>query len=382
MTVSHSLPKNITITQNQTNGRWIPKGYAWLVTNRQMDLAPAMENSSTAVSEKQSLSYSEKIYLYGFVPVKTVGVSVADEIFVVPGGECVGITLKTEGLLAVGIAPFETRNGEKLSPAEDAGIKTGDIITRINGNKISKADELMKAVKSSQQSIVLSGERNGKNLSWEIFPAHDKTDGKKKIGLWIRESVAGIGTVSFYNKGSFAALGHSISDIDTGSDVKEAGGSVCKASIVGIEKGEKGTPGSLRGVFAGKSTGKISSNSYCGVFGTIEDIPDTPRVKIASKNEVRPGNALLRCDVGSGTKNYKIEIQRIVSNADTTKNMIIKISDKELINKTGGIVQGMSGSPIIQNGKLVGAVTHVFVNDPTRGYAIFIENMLSEAEKN
>ena len=381
LAVSLSLPENITITKNETSGRWISKGYSWLVTSRKEDLAPAMENPSEKIGKTPQESYNEKIYLYGFVPLKNVNVSVSEGEYVTPGGESIGINLKTKGVLVVGIAPFEAENKKTLSPGKLAGIKTGDMITNANGKKIEKAAELLKEISLSDKEISLSGKRGEKNISWLVSPKNDKKDGKKKLGIWIRETVAGIGTVSYYKENEFAALGHSISDIDTGCDVTADGGSVCRAEIIGIEKGEKGTPGSLRGVFSGASTGKIKSNSYCGVFGTTSDIPNTPKVKIASKNEVRPGEASIRCNLGSGTKNYNIEIIRIVSDANTTKNMIIEITDKELLKKTGGIVPGMSGSPILQNGKLVGAVTHVFVNDPIRGYGIFIENMLAEAEK-
>lgn len=379
--VSLSLPENITITKNETSGRWISRGYSWLVTSRTENLAPAMENSSEKIGRNSEESYNEKIYLYGFVPLKNVKVSVSDDEYVTPGGEAIGINLKTKGVLVVGIAPFETNDKKLLSPGKLAGIKTGDVITNANGKKIEKAGQLLKEISLSDKEISLSGKRGKKNISWLVSPEKDIKDGKNKLGIWIRETVAGIGTVSYYKEDEFAALGHSISDIDTGCDVTADGGSVCKAQIIGIEKGEKGSPGSLRGVFSGGNTGKIKTNSYCGVFGTTSAIPNTPKVKIASKNEVRPGDAFIRCNLGGGTRNYAIKISRIVSDANTTKNMIIEITDKELLQKTGGIVQGMSGSPIIQNGKLIGAVTHVFVNDPTRGYGIFIENMLVEAEK-
>ncbi len=379
--VSHSLPKNITITKNDSHGKWIPQGFSWLVTSRIENTAPAMENSSAKISESSAKNYSEKIYLFGVLPLKNVNVTITDDLYVTPGGESIGISLKTKGVLAVGIAPFETQDQNKISPGKLAGIKTGDIITQIDGKKIEKVSDLTDAVLSSGESITLSGKRGEKNISWQVSPLKDKKDGKKKIGIWVRETVAGIGTVSFYNENEFAALGHSISDIDTGCEVIADGGNVYRAQIIGVEKGEKGTPGSLRGVFSGTNAGSIKSNSYCGVYGTISSPPKTSKVKVASKNDVRPGKAFIRCNLGDGTKNYDIEILRIVSNANTTKNMIIEITDKELLQKTGGIVQGMSGSPILQNEKLIGAVTHVFVNDPTRGYGIFIENMLIEAEK-
>ena len=379
--VSYALPKSISIQMGESETSYIPKSVSWLVTSRQEDVSPAMQNTSKSISHTQNTGeYKAKIYLYGIVPVKTVSVAIEDDIYVVPGGECIGINLKTRGVLAVGTASFKS-GGTKLSPSAEAGIRAGDIIIEINGESISKASEMMDIISSTKSEIIISGQRDDRQMEWIVRPATDDDDGKKKIGLWIRESVAGIGTVTFYRDKEFASLGHPISDIDTGFDVICAGGSVCKANIIGIDKGEKGEPGSLRGVFSGKSTGKISTNSYCGVFGNIESIPDTQKLKIASKNDVRPGKAQIRCDIGKGVESFDIEIVRITSKGESTKSMVIRITDEKLISKTGGIVQGMSGSPILQNSRIVGAVTHVFVNDPTRGYGIFIENMLNEAQK-
>ena len=376
---SFILPEKITVTQNETRGRWIPKELSWIVTTRGELVSTAMENSSDALEQNQNYqSYNEKVYLCGIVPVKTVEVAVIDNFYVYPGGESIGINLKTEGILVVGIAKFQSHD-KKISPAEDAGIRAGDIFTKINGKNISRAGELAEIIGNSKNEITLSGIRNGREMSWHVTPQKDDCDGKAKIGLWIRESVAGIGTVSFYTDSTFAALGHPISDIDTGQDVKESGGTICHAKVIGVEKGEKGSPGSLMGVFSGEEIGQISSNSYCGVYGTISSPPKTDKIKVASKSTVRPGDATIICDIGHGKpQNFDIEIVRIASTGTTSKNMIIKVTDKDLLSKTGGIVQGMSGSPILQNGRIVGAVTHVFVNDPTRGYGIFIENMLNQ----
>ncbi len=379
---SFILPEKVTVSQSETHGRWIPKELSWIVTSKETLVSPAMENTAKALDQAELVqSYNEKIYLCGVLPIKTVEVAVVDNIYVTPGGESIGINLKTEGVLSVGIAKFECKN-KKISPAEDAGIRPGDIFTKINGKAITKAGEMSEIIENSNGKITLTGIRNNKEMLWEVTPQKDDTDGRAKIGLWIREGVAGIGTVSFYTDSSFAALGHPISDIDTGSDVRESGGTICHAKVIGVEKGEKGSPGSLMGVFSGEEVGEITANTYCGVYGTIKKAPQTPKLRLASKNEVRPGKATIRCDIGGDkVESFDIEIIRIASTGNTSKNMIIKVTDKKLLAKTGGIVQGMSGSPIIQNGRIVGAVTHVFVNDPTRGYGIFIENMLAEAEK-
>jgi len=377
------LPDTAVITRGQKDKDWIPESYSWLVTSRNIYFTPAMQNSSKNVSDlKTSQNYTTKLYLCGIVPIKTVDVSVVDKLYVTPGGESIGINLKTEGVLVVGIAPFKTKNNEEVSPAKDAGIRTGDIITGVNSSKIDKVKQLLEITKTNSQNLLIEGIRDNKKMKWEVTAQPDQSDGKYKLGLWIRESVAGIGTVSFYLDNSFASLGHPISDIDTGNSVRIKGGDICNASIIGIDKGKKGSPGSLKGVFSGEQTGEIKLNTPCGVYGTTNSIPDTPKLMLASKNEIRPGKASLRCNIGNGSaQSYDIEITRITQNYDNTKSIMIKVTDPLLLSKTGGIVQGMSGSPIIQNGKLIGALTHVFVNDPTRGYAIFIENMLSEIKK-
>ncbi|MBR3933089.1 MAG: SpoIVB peptidase [Clostridia bacterium] len=381
--VSYSLPEKVVISPEDSGDAWLPQKLNFFLNVKESQIAPALENSSKPVQKSQNVqTYNAKVYFCNVLPVKTVEVSVVDRMLVTPGGECIGINLKTEGVLVVGIAKFQTKSEITVSPGQEAGICTGDSITKINGTSVSRAYALADIIAKSSGEITIEGLRNSKPMVWKVTPACDKTDNTQKIGLWIRESVAGIGTATFYKDGHFASLGHPISDIDTGEDVSTNGGTICSADIVGVDRGKKGTPGSLLGVFSGEGTGEITANTNCGVYGTTTHIPQTPKVEIALKNKVRPGNATIRCDIGNGkVEEFKIEIARIVSTGNTPKNMIIKITDKKLLDKTGGVVQGMSGSPILQNGKLIGAVTHVFVNDPTRGYGIFIENMLAEAEK-
>jgi len=381
--VSCILPDSVTVSPEEANGNWLPKNSGPFLSVKTPGVFPAAENTSKSVNNPPSIkSYNAKVYFCNIIPIKTVEVSVIGNMLVTPGGECIGINLKTNGILIVGIAEFETNNGETVSPGENAGLKTGDTITQVNGKDVKKALELAQIISKSDGEITISGLSDGKYYEKKIVPLKDKKDNVKKIGLWVRESIAGIGTATFYKDGCFASLGHPITDIDTGNNVDAGGGTIYSADVVGIDKGKNGTPGSLLGVFSGEKKGEISKNTRCGVFGTTTDVPQTPKVEIALKNKVRPGNATIRCDIGNGkVEEFKIEIARIVSTGNTPKNMIIKITDKKLLDKTGGVVQGMSGSPILQNGKLVGAVTHVFVNDPTRGYGIFIENMLAEAEK-
>jgi len=381
--LSALVPDKVFVTQSDTNGKWIPESWQWLVTCRQAPSATAMENPSARVSPEQTGSKTEEtVYLCGIIPVKTVSLSITDTMSVIPGGECIGINLKTRGLLVVGLESFRTDAGQNVSPGMNAGIKKGDIIESVNGTDISRISSLQNIIISAEAPLKLEGSRNGKKLMWTAEPEIMNESGKKCLGIWLRESVAGVGTLTFFSDGIFGALGHAIADVDTGSEVTESGGTVCPAAIIGIDKGEKGIPGALKGIFAGEEKGKIISNSPVGIFGTMPyPSSDCTPVALASRKEIRPGKAQIISDIGNGKKYYDAEIQKVFPASTDTKSMVIRITDKELIDKTGGIVQGMSGSPVVQNGKLVGAVTHVFVNDPTRGYGIFIENMLAEAER-
>jgi stage IV sporulation protein B len=222
-----------------------------------------------------------------------------------------------------------------------------------------------------------------------VTPKVSQSDGSFKIGAWVKDAASGIGTLTFYDPDSksFAALGHGICDTETGELLTIGNGQILASSIVSIDKGEKGIPGELNGIFKDDSPilGEIKSNNNCGIFGTSEsDLLSTAnRIPVAARDEVKPGSAYILANIeGNKIEKFNIEIIRIMPKAiSSQKGMIIRITDEKLISKTGGIVQGMSGSPILQNGRIVGAVTHVFVNDPTRGYGIFIENMLAEAEK-
>lgn len=380
--ISYVLPQSVVITQNESSDSWLPQSYSWLVSTKESKTAPAMQNRSEKTADSAECeSYLSKVYLCGIVPIKTVEVSVVGDMYVIPGGETIGINLKTRGLIVVGIAQFDTATESSVSPAKDTGIRAGDVINKIDGIEFSKAEDMSNYIKSRDKAVTIQGTRGNKAMSWELTPERDKADNTLKIGIWVRESIAGIGTVSFYNGDQFAALGHPITDIDTGDAVEASGGTICNADIIGVDKGEKGSPGSLKGVFSGENIGTLSDNLYCGIYGTIENLPDKPKIMLASESDIRKGSAKLCCDTGGGCKSYDIEILRLASESAGTRSMIIKITDDELLKKTGGIVQGMSGSPIIQNGKLVGALTHVFVNDPTKGYAVLAETMIKEMVK-
>ena len=342
------------------------------------------ENEKGVVSGTARASQNEaKIDLLNIIPVKTAEITNSKRKYVVLGGELFGVKLYTDGVLVVDTDAVETENG-KVNPAQEAGLKVGDIIKSVNNEKITSTKTLAQKIEASNGAkMKFNIIRNNKNLTIEFETYEEKSTGKYKAGLWVRDSTAGLGTVTFYNSENdcFAGLGHGIYDVDTNEIMPMNNGEVFSAYTNGIYKSSSGSVGELCGVITGKSIGELCINNEIGVYGFTET-KKTESVPVAVKQEVKTGTAKIYCTLDKGgIKSYDIEIKKIYSNSDSVnKDMIIEVTDKALLEKTGGIVQGMSGSPIIQNGKLVGAVTHVFVNDPTKGYAIFIERMLKTAE--
>lgn len=307
----------------------------------------------------------------------------AEGRMLIPGGQLVGVTVKADGLVYVGASDL----GSLPSPARLSGLKNGDVITKINGMTIDGVRSLSDNVRPEEENTI-EVMRGGETLSLRLTPKTDPRDGKPKIGAWVRESVAGLGTLTYIDPktGEFAALGHSISDPDANIVVPITGGQLIDAKFTGVIRGEKGAPGELSGAFLndGAVLGQIRENAPSGIKGAftkanLSDYVFSGPMEIAGKGEVKIGHAEILSTVSeTGTDVYGIDIIAI-DETESERNLLIKVTDQALLNATGGIVQGMSGSPIIQNGKLIGAVTHVLVNDPTRGYGIFIENMLDAA---
>lgn len=316
--------------------------------------------------------------LYG-IPLKNVSVHAISNEALVPGGEIVGIRVNTNGVLVLGTGDVKDLNGKYTDPSQGK-IKTGDLIKYVNNKPVSTKEELIKAVETCEASLNMIILRNNDKLNVSITPTVSIEDNKKKIGLWVRDSTQGIGTITYYDKvnNSFGALGHPITDIDTGQLMKISTGNIYNASIDKIIKGAKGAPGQITGKISADNTlGTIIDNNKCGIYGKANTVPEKKEYPIALKNQVKTDKAVILSSIEGELKEYNIEISAINTfNKNDSKSMIIKITDNRLLTKTGGIIQGMSGSPIIQNGKIVGAVTHVFINDPSRGYGIFIENML------
>lgn len=333
---------------------------------------------------KSGYHYTDELKLFGAVPIKNVDVTVVKENYVVPSGCAFGVKLYTAGVVVVRITDVTTQDGQK-NPAYSAGVRTGDIILAVNGKNVSTNDEVSKIVsQSGGKAVDLSLKRGNRGFSVSFKPEKSMDDGEYKAGLWVRDSTAGIGTVTFYDPQSyiFGGLGHGICDIDTGEIMPLMTGDIVKVNITGVAKGTKGQPGELKGTLDDNNWGSLYSNTETGVFGILNDAEAGKAIPVAMKQEVKTGPAQILATVdNSGPKKYMVQIEKInYSDNAPTKNMVIRVTDPELLKKTGGIVQGMSGCPIIQNGRLVGAVTHVFVNDPEMGYAIFAENMIKTAK--
>lgn len=320
------------------------------------------------------------------IGVKSVNVNTVPKNSLIPCGTCVGVKLYAHGIVVAQRCDIENTDGKFLCPAKQAGIKKGDVVISVNGKVTDSISDFEECVqKNGEKPLVIVYKRDGNTRSTTINAVKEKQSGQYKVGLMVRDSVAGIGTLTYYcpKTQTYGALGHGIEADEMmfpGND-----GTIEKAKIINVVKGRKGMPGEIQGAFTGdEEIATILKNGETGVFGKSEqqlfDIKNA--IPIATKDEVKKGDAYIMCTVdGENTQKYNIEIEKISFVSTGSKAMILHITDKMLLDKTGGIVQGMSGSPIIQNGKLVGAVTHVFVNDPTRGYGIFIENMLAEAEK-
>lgn len=334
-------------------------------------------------------SYTMDCRLFGVIPLKEVYVEEEDEKSLIPGGIPVGIYVKTKGVLVIGTSPVTGLNGQKLEPAKYL-LKSGDYIQSVDGQPVSTKEELIDRVNQcGGQKLVLGLERNGESIELAM-EAVQTGEQSYKIGVWVRDDLAGVGTMTFTDEeGRYGALGHGVSDADTSTLITMEKGLLYRTDIVGIIKGQKGSPGELSGVINYSSRyclGSVEGNTRAGVYGKLNKIPielkGVNEIPLGYKQEVHLGKAEIICTLEKERKSYEIEItQTNYNTSEANKGIQFVVTDKELLEKTGGIVQGMSGSPIIQNGKLIGAVTHVFVQDAARGYGIFAEKMVEESNK-
>lgn len=340
----------------------------------------------TSNHTEDNSNISVDLKMFGVIPVTKAEVQVVDELQVALLGQPFGMKLYTEGVLAVDFTDIII-NGNKCNPARDAGLKKGDYILSANGKSLSVNEDLVKAVEGSKgEKLNLKVSRNGNILNLTVTPVMQEGTGTYKIGVWIRDGGAGIGTLTFYSPAYnvICGLGHGVSDEDTEKLLTIKKGEIVSAEIFSVNKGEKGTPGQLNGRLKNNTIGEIKLNSQCGVYSLpTKSVTVNSLTEIAFKNEVENGDAKILCTVEGETPKFyscKITLKKGKYNSPT-QNMIVTVTDETLLEKTGGIVQGLSGSPILQKGKLVGAVTHVLVDDPAKGYGIFAENMLEKAKE-
>ncbi len=372
------LPSDIILMQGETLNLSTIFGLD-VKDEETMQASSSLNNSIVEETGQLNLSLN----LFNLFSVKDVTVNVIPRTTVIPIGKAIGMKLYTEGVLVVGMSEIE---GQK--PYENSGIETGDKIIEIDNTQIDNTDELIECVNNSNgKELEIKYISDNEEKTTSIEPVKT-SDNEYKLGLWVRDAAAGVGTLTFYepSTGEFGALGHGINDVDTYELIDIASGELVTTEIIDIVKGEDGSPGEIRGTIDnGISLGNIYKNTSFGIYGNIDNVAKLNLTKyqeyeVANRNEITTGKAEILCELENGkTQSYEIEIQRLfLENNENNKSMLIKVTDEELLEKTGGIIQGMSGAPIIQNGKFIGAVTHVLVNDAKTGYAVFGDLMIKQ----
>lgn len=388
MTSLDKIPEKIVLFQNEDYEISHLKGT--YIEGKATSIADRLWGSLTKVDSKDTGISKLKLSAFGGFFKKDIEVSVLPTRKVVVGGDTVGIRLYSKGVLVIGESPVQGMDGIYYEPYKNSSIKKGAKILKINNEKVETILELVEAVANIEDNrkAIVQYEQDGQIHEEEMNPITCFDDGRKKLGLWVRDGAMGVGTLTFYDKqtGKIGALGHGISDMDLKELIDVDEGFLNLANIISVKKGLKNEPGEIRGMLNERvEIGKITLNNECGIYGEYDKecdlLNNRKEVFVASKNEIETGPATIYCSIdGDGMpKEYNINV---VKKSDLigikSKGMIIEVTDEELLQKTGGIIQGMSGSPILQNGKFIGAVTHVYVNDPTRGYAIFAESMLEQ----
>lgn len=384
--VIEMIPDELVIFEGEPISMRILLGIT--IKDEKQETIEVSSNNGNTVSDEVGKSTIE-VSLFNNISLKNVDVSVLPKTTVIPVGNIAGVKLYTSGVLVVGMSEIEGSDNKKYKPYENSGIEEGDTIIKVNETEINSTEELVETVNSSQGrdiQIKFIHDENTKECS--ITPVETRSH-EYKLGLWVRDSAAGVGTVTFYEPSTktFGALGHGITDIDTNELINIASGEFVTTRVLNITKGESGEPGKIQGTIENQQNiGTISKNSKFGVYGKVDNLSslniDTSKeMEVASRDEIQTGKAIILCSLDNQKpQEYEIEIQKIYKeNNYDNKSMQIRVTDEKLMEKTGGIIQGMSGSPIIQNGKFIGAITHVLVNNPQEGYAVFGDIMLKQA---
>lgn len=384
--VISNIPNKLVIFEGESINMKILAGLSIKSKESTIETASTNGNKISETVGKQTLEVS----FLDALKVKNIDVNVLPKTTIIPVGNIAGVKLYTSGVLVVGMSEIEGNDSKKYKPYENTGIKEGDTIIKIDDKEISTTEDLIKTVNMSNgEDIKVKFIHQEETKECSMTPVRTNNS-EYKLGLWVRDSAAGVGTVTFYEPSTktFGALGHGITDIDTNELINISSGEFITTRILNITKGESGEPGKIQGTVENqKNIGTISKNSKFGIYGKVDNlaslnIDKSKEVEVALRDEIKTGKATILCSLDNGQpKEYEIEIQKIYKeNNYDNKSMQIKVTDQRLIDKTGGIIQGMSGAPILQNGKFVGAVTHVLVNNPLEGYAVFGDIMLKQSK--
>lgn len=372
------LGAGLTLADKLPDGFSVPAGEKLTISSGM--LITASPSGTVAAGVRAGEKYTSDLKLFGIVEIKSVDVSVVEPEYVVAGGGVFGVKLYMEGVMVIGMSDVDTAVGPH-NPAYEAGIRKGDIIIAVDGRPINTNAEIGKIFEESEgKAIRVSARRGSMGFEVEVKAQYSLSAKTYKAGMWVRDSTAGIGTITYYDpeSGVFGGLGHAVCDVDTGELLPLHSGQAVKADLFGVVKGGRGSAGELEGTLEDTPLGSLTLNSITGLYGVANVVPSGgTRLPVAMCQQVHRGKASIISTVDtSGPHEYGVTIESVDYDPKSPgRNIVIKVTDKTLIAKTGGIVQGMSGSPVIQDGRLVGAVTHVFVNDPLTGYGIFAENM-------
>lgn len=385
-TFEQAIPDQMYVTMGDEVSYHFGVPVSVVLKQEQTEVFDNISNTVSQVKSENPVNYTVTCKLFGIIPVKDVEVTLVDENSVYTGGKPIGIYVETEGVMVIGTGEISDANGTTIDPADHL-VKSGDYIVSVNGDPVKSKETLIDKINQyGAEKEVLGIRRNKELINVEVTPVLSAS-GSYMLGIWVRDDLAGVGTLTYYQaSGEYGALGHGVSDADTGLLMDIEDGWIYKTNIVGITKGVDGTPGEISVVIdygSQSCLGTVDGNDNIGIHGILQgdmsELGTSNCVEVGYKQEIQYGKAYVISGISGENKAYEIEIEKVdYSESEENKGILFEVTDPELLGLTGGIVQGMSGSPIIQNGKLIGAVTHVFISDASKGYGIFIEKMLEQ----